>query len=425
MRTAASRLKPEWALEHAMDGDLGVYCIEDLRQLAKRRLPRGIFEYIDGAAEDGIAVRHNREVYQSLKIKNRVLKNVSKRSTAIEIFGKKLTMPYAISPTASAGLMSDGGEVGLAKAAARMGVPCTVATNSLTPMEEIYAQGGGNLWMQLYMWVDVGLRMRFVERIKAVGFDTLLVTVDGSVGANREHDRRNGFSMPLVYSPKLIAQVLAKPGWCLRVLAPQYLKRGPFIKANYPPELSAKLTDKVVDHEYTKTDTQCWDDIKRIRDLWPGNLLVKGLQSLEDAVIAADYGLDGVVLSNHGGRYLDSAPAPLQLVPEVRNAVGDRLKIIIDSGARRGSDLVKAMAVGADMVMSGRPTLYGSAAAGEAGAYRALEIFHTEMDRIMAQLGLCSVDEISPHIFWNPPDWVPKPKPTRILETVPSQAARG
>ena len=142
-----------------------------------------------------------------------------------------------------------------------------------------------------------------------------------------------------------------------------------------------------------------------------------------DAVIAADYGLDGVVLSNHGGRYLDCAPAPLQLVPEVRRAVGDRLKIIIDSGARRGSDIVKAIAVGADMVMSGRPTLYGSAAAGEAGAYRALEIFQTEMDRIMAQLGLNSVDEISPHIFWNPPDWVPKPKPARVLEQITSRAS--
>jgi len=315
--------------------------------------------------------------------------------------------------------------VGLAKAAARMGVPCTVATNSLTPMEEIYAAAGGNLWFQLYMWVDVGLRMAFVERIRSVGFETLLVTVDGSVGANREHDRRNGFSMPLRYTPKLIAQVLAKPGWCLRVLAPQYIKRGAFRKANYPPELASKLTDKMVDHELTKPETQCWDDIKRIRDVWPGNMLVKGLQSLEDAVIAADYGLDGVVLSNHGGRYLDSAPAPLQLVPEVRRAVGDRLKIIIDSGARRGSDIVKAIAVGADMVMSGRPTLYGSAAAGEAGAYRALEIFHTEMDRVMAQLGLTSVDQISPHIFWNPPDWVPKPKPARVLEEVSSRASGG
>jgi (S)-mandelate dehydrogenase len=402
--------------------DLGVCNIEDLRKKAKKRLPRGIFEYIDGAAEDGIAIQHNREVYRSLKIKNRVLKDVSKRSTATEIFGKRIAMPYGISPTASAGLMSEGGEVALAKAAARMGVPCTVATNSLTPMEEIFEAAGGNLWFQLYMWVDVNVRMRFVERVKSVGFDTLLVTVDGSVGANREHDRRNGFSMPLRYTPKLIAQVLANPGWCVRVLAPQYLKRGAFTKANYPEEMASKLTDKISDHELTKPATQCWDDIKRIRDIWPGYLLVKGLQSLEDAVIAADYGLDGVVVSNHGGRYLDSAPAPLQLVPEFRRAVGDRLKIIIDSGARRGSDLVKAIAMGADMVMSGRPTLYGSAVAGEAGAYRALEIFHTEMDRIMAQLGLTSVDEITPHIFWNPPDWVPKPKPARMLEEVTARA---
>src|SRR5215213_8481194 len=178
---------------------LGVCNIEDLRQKAKKRLPRGIFEYVDGAAEDGIAIQHKREVYRSLKIKNRVLKDVSKRSTATEIFGRTIAMPYGISPTASAGLMSDGGEVALAKAAARMGVPCTAATNSLTSMEEIYEAGGGNLWFQLYMWVDVKLRMQFVERVKSVGFDTLLVTVDGSVGPNREHDRRNGYSMPLKY----------------------------------------------------------------------------------------------------------------------------------------------------------------------------------------------------------------------------------
>src|SRR5215210_4864964 len=172
-----------------MDSDhLGAYSIEDLRKMAKKRLPRGIFEYIDGAAEDGVALRHNSEVYRSLKIKNRVLKDVSKRSTAMEIFGRKIAMPYGISPTASASLMSDRGEVALAKAAARMGVPCTAATSALTPMEEIYEAGGGNLWFQLYMWVDVKLRMAFVERVKAVGYDTLLVTVDGSVGGNREHD---------------------------------------------------------------------------------------------------------------------------------------------------------------------------------------------------------------------------------------------
>src|SRR3954453_23178925 len=161
--------------------NLGAHSIEDLRKMAKKRLPRCIFEYIDGAAEDGIAKEHNREVYRSLKIKNRVLKDVSKRSTATEIFGRKIAMPYGISPTASAGLMSDGGEVALAKAAARMGVPCTAATNSLTAMEEIHKAGGGNLWFQLDMWGDMRLRMQAGERGKAVGFDTLLVTVDGSV----------------------------------------------------------------------------------------------------------------------------------------------------------------------------------------------------------------------------------------------------
>jgi len=375
--------------------------------MAKRRLPRGIFEYVDRGAEDEIALRNNREAFQSLKIKNRVLIDVSKRSTETEIFGHKLTMPFGISPTASAGLVCEGGEVGLARAAARMGVPCTAATSSLTPMEEIYEAAHGNLWFQLYMWTDRNLTANFVKRIKATGFETMLVTVDSSASPNREYNYRNGFGMPLRYSPTLIAQILANPGWCLRVLAPQYLKRGHFRKANNPPELASKLTQAEVESAYTKPSSQSWDDIRRIRDMWPGNLLVKGLQSSEDAVIAATEGLQGVVLSNHGGRYLDSAPAPLQVVPETRAAVGKDFKIIIDSGARRGADIVKALAVGADMVMAGRPTLYGAAVAGEAGSYRALEILQTEMDRVMAQLGLNSVDEISPNIFWNPPDWVP------------------
>ncbi len=172
--------------------------------------------------------------------------------------------------------------------------------------------------------------------------------------------------------------------------------------------LSRKITGSDLSYKHVKTDSQSWEDIRRIRDMWRGNLLIKGLQSKEDAVIAMQEGLEGVILSNHGGRYVDCAPAPLQVLPEVRAAVGDRIRIIIDSGARRGSDLVKAMALGADMVMSGRPTLWGATAAGEAGAYRALEIFRSEMDRIMAQLGLNAIEEIGPQIFWNPPDWVPR-----------------
>jgi len=388
---------------------LDAYNIDDLRRQAKKRLPRGIFEYVDRGAEDEVALRHNTEIYRSLKIKNRVLMNVSERTTETEIFGRKLSMPFGISPTASAGLVCEGGEVGLARAAARMGVVCTAATSALTSMEEIHEAGDENLWFQLYMWTDMDLTARFVERIKSAGYNTMLITVDGPVNSNREYNYHNGFAMPLRYSPRLISQILANPGWCLRVLAPQYLKRGHFRKVNNPPELASKLTQTEVELSYTKPAAQDWSNVKRIRDMWPGNLLVKGLQSAEDAVIAADIGLQGVVLSNHGGRYLDSAPAPLEVIPEVRGAVGDRIKILIDSGARRGGDIVKAIALGADMVMSGRPTLYGSAVAGEAGSYRALEIFKTEMDRVMAQIGVNRIEELGPRIFWNPPDWVPKP----------------
>lgn len=388
--------------------ETGAYNIEDLRRMARKRLPRGIFEFIDGGAEDGIAVRNNRDAYTALKLRNRVLVDVSGRTTESEIFGRKIKMPFGVSPTGSGGIASYGGEVQIARAAARMGVPCTVATNALTPMEEICEKAGGDLWFQLYMWDDRELSMRFMERVKAAGFETLIVTVDGPVGPNREYNYRNGFSMPIVYTPRLFAQLLAKPGWCVRVLAQQYLRRGAFRKENYPPELSRKITGDDLTYKHVKSDRQSWDDIRRIRDMWPGTMLIKGLQSKEDAVIAQREGLDGVVLSNHGGRYVDSAPAPLQVLPEVRAAVGENFCVIIDSGARRGSDLIKALALGADMVMSGRPTLWGAAALGEAGAYRALEIFQTEMDRVMAQLGLNRVAEIGPQLFWKPPDWVPR-----------------
>lgn len=383
--------------------------IEDLRKIAKKKLPRGLFEYIDLGAEDNIALKNNVEVYRSLKIKNRVLIDVSQRSCATKIFGTTLTMPFGISPTASAGIAWYGGETLLAKAAQRMGVVCTAATSAVTPLDEIYAAAGGeHLWFQLYMWNDENLRMQFVNRVKDIGYKTLIITVDGPVGANREHNNRSGYSMPLRYSTRMACDIVAKPGWILRVLLSQYVKRGAFKKENYPVELGNKLSDLSVTEgqSHTKPDSQCWDDIKRIQDIWPGNLLIKGLYNSEDVKRAAREGLHGVVLSNHGGRYLDSAPSPLQLAAETRAAVGRDFFIAVDSGPRRGSDIIKALACGADMVMSGRPTLYGCAAAGEDGAYRALEIFHEEIDRVMAQLGLNCLSEVGPQIFWNPPEWV-------------------
>lgn len=397
----------------AKKNNYGAYNIEDLRLIARRKVPKGVFDYVNGGAEDHIAVQNNRDAYRQLKIKNRVLIDVSNRSTETTIFGKKITMPFGISPTGTAGLMWFGGEAGLAIAAEKMGVPCTVALNAQTSMEEIReAAPNANLWFQVYTWPDKDLSLKQIERIKSVGFETLIVTVDGPVGSNREYNHKNGFSMPLKYSPRLFAQLLAKPGWLFRVLFQHYIRRGAPTMVNYPEELMSKITDPMLKHMYTKVDNVTWEHIARIRDVFPGNLLIKGLQSKEDAVLAKENGLQGVILSNHGGRYVDCAPAPLQVVGEVREAVGDDFTVIIDSGARRGSDLVKAIACGADMVMSGRPTLFGAAVAGTHGSYRALEIFQVEMDRVMAQLGLNTVDEIGPNIFWNPPEWVPQPKPS-------------
>ncbi|MEK9722897.1 MAG: alpha-hydroxy acid oxidase, partial [Rhodospirillaceae bacterium] len=221
-----------------------LYNIEDLRLAAKRNLPRGIFEFVDGGAEDGIAVEHNREALNQLKFKNRVLIDVSKRSTATEIFGRQMALPLGVAPTGGAGIVWYEGEIGIAKAAARMGVPCSTATNALIPMEEIQERAGGNLWFQLYMWSDKELSIKFLNRVKAAGYEVLVITVDGPVGPNREYNLRNGFTNPLRYSPGMIAQILARPGWCLNTLARQYLHRGAFAKENYPEELGRKLTDE-------------------------------------------------------------------------------------------------------------------------------------------------------------------------------------
>ncbi len=385
------------------DDKLGAYNIEDLRRMAKRKLPRGIFEFVDRGAEDEVALRNNRAAFEDIKLKTHVLANVSTRSLETPIFGKTIKMPFAIAPTGTAGLLSYGGEVGLAKAAAKAGIPCTLATNAMTPMEEIVEKASGELWFQLYMWSDKALSLKFVERVKSVGFETLIVTVDGPVAPNREYNRRNGFEVPLKYTPRLLAQLLAKPGWLATCLLRQFIQRGVPKFENYPPELMDSLMSKNFKRSSLKNDTLTWDDLKALRDAWPGNLIVKGILHGDDAAMAADCGADGVIVSNHGGRYLDSSVATIQILPEIAARVGDRMTVIVDSGFRRGSDVIKALALGADLVMAGRPTLYGAAAAGEAGAYRALEIFGEEMDRVMGQLGLHTVDEIGHDCLWQPP----------------------
>jgi isopentenyl diphosphate isomerase/L-lactate dehydrogenase-like FMN-dependent dehydrogenase len=392
------------------EDNLGAYNIEDLRLIAKRKLPRGIFEFVDRGAEDEVALRNNRAAFEDIKLKTHVLADVSSRSLETRIFGKTIKMPLAISPTGTAGLLSYGGEVGLAKAAAKAGIPCTLATNAMTPMEEIAQEAGGELWFQLYMWSDKELSLKFVERVKSVGFETLIVTVDGPVPPNREYNHRNGFEVPLKYTPRLLAQLVAKPGWLATCLAQQFIRRGVPKFENYPPELMDSLMSKSFKRSILKNDSLHWDDLKTLRDAWPGNLIVKGILNGDDAEAAADCGADGVIVSNHGGRYLDSSVAPIQILPEIAARVAGRITVIVDSGFRRGSDVIKALALGADLVMAGRPTLYGAAAAGEAGAYRALEIFAEEMNRVMGQLGLRTVGEIGHDCLWRPPATAEAPR---------------
>ena len=385
------------------DNKLGAYNIEDLRRMAKRRLPRGIFEFVDRGTEDEVALRNNRMAFEEIKLKTHVLANVSTRSLETKIFGKTIKMPFGVAPTGTAGLLSYGGEVALAKAAAKAGIPCTVATNAMTPMEEIVNQAGGELWFQLYMWSDKELSLKFVDRVKSVGFETLIVTVDGAVASNREYNHRNGFEVPLKYTPRLVAQLLARPGWLAGCLLQQFVRRGVPKFENYPPELMDSLMSKSFKRSILKNDTLDWNDLKRLRDRWPGNLIVKGILHEDDAAMAADCGADGVIVSNHGGRNLDASVAPIQILPEIAARVGDRVTVIVDSGFRRGTDVIKGLALGADLVMAGRPTLYGAAAGGEAGAARALEIFREEIDRVMGLLGLHTVDEIGPDCLWRPP----------------------
>ena len=371
------------------------YNIADLREIAQRRLPKGLFEFVDRGTEDEVSLRRNRAVFESIKLIPRTLVDVSGRSQAITLFGHELKMPIAIAPTGSAALMWYEGEIALARAAAAAGIPFTLATGSMTAMERIVEEAGGRLWFQLYMWPDRSLSHKLVERARAAGYEALVVTVDSAVPANREYNRRNGYTVPFTFMRRNVADVLMHPRWLFGVLTRYVLTTGLPRYANYLSELKNRITGRPMGTSMTKNDSLNWEDLRALRKMWPHTLMVKGILSAEDAVLAAECGADGVIVSNHGGRNLDSSLAPIEVLPEVVDAVGKRLTVIVDSGFRRGSDVVKALALGAKAVLIGRPTLYGTAAAGEAGAARAIAIYREEIDRMLALIGCRSIAELN------------------------------
>jgi isopentenyl diphosphate isomerase/L-lactate dehydrogenase-like FMN-dependent dehydrogenase len=377
------------------DKTLGAYNIHDLREMAKRRLPRGVFEFVDRGTEDESALRNNRDAFERIRFKPRTLVDVSKRSQAITLFGKEQPMPVVVGPTGTAGLLSYDGEVGIARAAAAAGIPFTVGTNSMTSMEEIAERAGGRLWFQLYMWSDRALSHQIVDRAKGVGFEALMVTVDGAVPTNREYNHHNGFEVPIQFNARNVTDVLMNPRWLAGVFLRQLLARGMPRFENYPPEVMDGLMARTLKKSILKNDSLNFDDLRELRKRWPRTLMVKGVLSAQDAVRAADCGADAVIVSNHGGRNLDYSPAPIDVLPEILDAAGKRLTVMVDSGVRRGTDVVKGLALGAAAVLVGRAPLYGVAAAGEAGAVRSLEILRDEIGRTMALLGVNSVAELS------------------------------
>ena len=376
------------------DPSLGAYNIADLREMARRRLPRGMFEFVDRGTEDEVALANNRVAFERIKFRPRTLVDVSTRSQEITLFGRKAALPIAVGPTGTAGLLWYQGEIGLARAAAAAGIPFTVAINSMTSVETIAEQAGGRLWFQLYMWSDRARSLEIVARAKAAGCEALIVTVDGAVRANREYGHRNGFEMPFRFNRRNVAGVLARPGWLCNVLLRYALTSGIPRFENYPADIMDRLTARTLRSSYLKNDSLTWDDIRTLRKLWPGVLMVKGILHPQDAVLAADSGADAVIVSNHGGRMLDSAMAPIEVLPEILDAAGKRITVMVDSGVRRGADVVKAMALGAQAVLIGRATLYGVAAAGEAGAARAIALLRDEVSRVMALVGAREIAEL-------------------------------
>jgi isopentenyl diphosphate isomerase/L-lactate dehydrogenase-like FMN-dependent dehydrogenase len=373
------------------------YSIDDLRLAAKRRLPRGLFEFIDKGVEDHMAPVNNRSAFTDLKLLHKGLADISNVDVGTTLFGKRSGLPLAISPTGMPGLVWHDGELALAKAAASAGIPITLATGSITPMETLAEKAGGRLWFQVIVWDDRELTLSQVRRAQAAGFEALILTVDYGISSNRSHNVKTGFKAPFRLSRRNIPDLMMHPGWVTQVILRYLLTSGVPHHVNYPDGYQASILKKKgatkVLHAMRGLNTS-WDDAKRLRDAWKGPFMVKGIQRPEDAARALECGADGVIVSNHGGRVFDSAAATMDVLPAIAAEIDKKATILVDSGVRRGSDIAKALALGADAVMTGRPTLFGTAVGGQAGAEHALKLLRMEYLQTLGFIGCRSAAEI-------------------------------
>jgi (S)-mandelate dehydrogenase len=375
--------------------------IEDLRAMAHRRLPRFALEYLEGGAEDEATLAHNIAVWTEWRFAPRALVEVARRDLSTELFGRPMAMPLVIAPTGLNELFWPHADRHLAEAAAAAGIPFAQSTMSNDPMAEVARLPGLRHWWQLYVFGRQEIRDRLTDRARDAGCEALIVTTDAQTYGNREWETRNNAdSENLSWNAKL--ETLLHPGW----LAAGLLMHGMPRFANvidFVPRDRRRFFDSAMWIRSRMDRALSWETVDRIRERWPRRLIIKGLLDVDDVVRAATIGADAVALSNHGGRQLDWAVAPLDVLPEARRAVGNRLAIFVDGGIRRGSDVIKALALGADAVLIGRAALYGVAAAGRPGAARALAILREEIDRDLALLGCPSVKELGPRFLVRSP----------------------
>lgn len=367
--------------------------LDDFEHGARRRLPRPIFGYIAGAAEENASLDDNRAAFRELGFVTRVLRNVSARTQRIELFGQRYTSPFGIAPMGINALSTYRGDVVLARAAARQGIASIMSATSLIPME-VVAADSPDTWFQAYLPGDMARIDALVDRVAAAGFKTLVVTVDIPVGANRENNIRTGFSTPLRPTARLAWDGLVRPRWLLGTMLRTLVKHGmPHFENSFATRGAPILSSRAL-RDFSARDHLDWGHIAAIRKRWQGSLVIKGILNAEDAVLAQRVGADGIILSNHGGRQLDGTVSAMRVLAPTVAATGADFPVMIDGGFRRGTDVLKAIALGARMVFIGRPFNFAAAVAGEAGVEHAIELLRAEIDRDMAMLGVADCREL-------------------------------
>jgi L-lactate dehydrogenase (cytochrome) len=362
--------------------------IADLRDIARRRTPRSVFDYTDGAAEGEITLRRARRLFADLELRPSILRDVSDVDLSTTVLGRTSSLPFAFAPTGFTRMMNHEGERAVVRVAERHGIPYALSTMGTTSPEDVAAAApSARRWFQLYVWNDRAAGEELMRRAAAAGFEALVLTVDVPVAGARLRDVRNGFAIPPALTVRTVLDAATHPAWWINLLTTEPLQ---FATLSAWEGTVADMIDALFDPSMTIADLQ-W-----VRSCWDGPLVIKGIQTVDDARRVVDAGADAIVLSNHGGRQLDRAPVPLRLLPDVVDAVGDRTEVWLDTGIMSGADVVAALALGARTTLVGRAYLYGLMAGGEAGVERAVQILEREVRRTMQLLGVRSLDELGP-----------------------------